>query len=334
MSFSAVARFVLWPFAVLYRSVVCFRAWLYEVGVFKQQRLKKPVISVGNLTLGGTGKTPMVIWLAEQLIADGKRVGILSRGYRGNGRTSDEIELMKFRLHGRAKFGIGKDRFAQGVRLQNLVDVFLLDDGYQHLALARDVNILLMDAVRPLGGERLLPAGRLREPVSAMDRADILVITRTGNSPETEAAISRLQEYPVFASKTKLLGFRKLWAQPDAIDLSREQLGEGPFFAFCGIGNPGAFLLDLQNWDLPVVGKEAFADHHHYSDGEIHELLDAARDAGAQALITTEKDAQNMADVDSVEMPIYVAVIEMEFSQQPAFLDAIYQRIPSWRSTQ
>jgi tetraacyldisaccharide 4'-kinase len=334
MSFALVARSVLRPFSALYGSIVLFRAWLYEVGIFKQQRLKKPVISVGNLTLGGTGKTPMVIWLAEKLSAEGKRVGILSRGYRGDGHTSDEIELMKFRLKNRAQFGIGKDRYVQGQRLQNSVDVFLLDDGYQHLALSRDVNILLMDAVRPLGGERLLPAGRLREPVSAMDRADILVITRTGTSPETEAAVAKLQEYPIFAAKTKLLGFRKLWAEPDAPPLSPEELGEGPFFAFCGIGNPGAFLLDLQNWNLPVVGKEAFADHHHYSDGEIQELLDAAREAGARALITTEKDVQNMADVDPVEVPIYVAIIEMDFPEQDAFLDVIHQRVLSWQAVQ
>jgi tetraacyldisaccharide 4'-kinase len=328
MTFAAIARFVLWPFAVLYGSIVRFRAWLYEVGVCKQQRLKKPVISVGNLTLGGTGKTPLVIWLAEKLLAEGKRVGILSRGYRGDGRTSDEIELMKLRLKGRAQFGVGKDRFVQGQRLENSVDVFLLDDGYQHLRLARDVNILLMDAVRPLGGERLLPAGRLREPVSAMDRADILVITRTSTSPETEAAISKLNEYPVFAAKTKLIGFRKMWGAPEAPSLSPQELGEGPFFTFCGIGNPGAFILDLQKWNLPIADKEAFADHHHYTGGEIHELLDAAREAGARALITTEKDAQNMAGVDPVEVPVYVAVIELDFPQQEAFLDAIRQRIP------
>jgi tetraacyldisaccharide 4'-kinase len=334
MNFATAARSVLWPFSALYGSVVRFRAWLYEVGIFKQQRLNKPVISIGNLTLGGTGKTPMVIWLAEKLSAEGKRVGILSRGYRGDARTSDEVELMKLRLKNRAQFGVGKDRYVQGQRLQSSVDVFLLDDGYQHLALSRDVNILLMDAVRPLGGERLLPAGRLREPVSAMDRADILVITRTGTSPDTEAAIARLQEYPVFAAKTKLLGFRKLWAEPEAPTLSAEQLDRRPFFAFCGIGNPGAFLLDLQKWDLPVVGKEAFADHHHYSDGEIHELLDAAHEAGARALITTEKDAQNMADVEPVEVPIYVAIIEMDFPQQDAFLDVIHRRVLSWQAAQ
>jgi tetraacyldisaccharide 4'-kinase len=331
MNFAAVARFVLWPFAMLYGTVVRFRVWFYETGIFKEQRLRKPVISVGNLTLGGTGKTPMVIWLAEKLLAEGKRVAILSRGYRGTGKTSDEIELMKFRLKGRVQFGVGKDRLVQGRRLEDSVDVLLLDDGYQHLRLARDVNILLMDAVRPLGNERLLPAGRLREPVSAMDRADILIITRTGTSPDTEAAIAKLESFPVFAAKTKLLGFRKLGG--DAPLLSPEQMtAEGPFYVFCGIGNPAAFLLDLENWKLSIVGKEAFADHHQYSDGEIHELLDAARELEARALVTTEKDVQNMAGVDPIEMPIYVAVIEMDFPNEPALLAAIHQRIPAWQA--
>lgn len=331
MNLAPVARFVLWPLAMLYGIIVRIRVWLYEMGFFRAQRLKKPVISVGNLTLGGTGKTPMVIWLAEKLLADGQRVGILSRGYRGNGRTSDEIELMKFRLKGRVEFGVGKDRLVQGRKLENGVDIFLLDDGYQHLRLVRDVNILLMDSIRPLGKERLFPAGRLREPLSALDRADILVMTRTGASSDAEAAISRLTEYPVFAARTRLLGFRRMWS--DEPILRAEQMNMGPFFAFCGIGNPGAFLLDLQSWKLEIVAKEAFADHHEYSDGEIQELLDAARGAGAKALVTTEKDAQNMADVEPLEMPVYVAVIEAELPQEQAFLEAIRQRLPAQQVT-
>jgi tetraacyldisaccharide 4'-kinase len=102
----------------------------------------------------------------------------------------------------------------------------------------------------------------------------------------------------------------------------------GPFFAFCGIGNPGAFLMDLQSWNLAIVGKTAFADHHEYSEGEILELMDGAREAGAEALVTTEKDAQNMGDVGVLEMPVYVAVIEAELPQELAFLDAIRKRMP------
>src|SRR3981189_1182132 len=169
MSGSPPVRMLLWPLSLLYGVFVRLRVWLYAKGLLKQKRLKAPVVSVGNLTVGGTGKTPMVIWLAEKFLADEKRVAILSRGYRGANGTSDEIELMKFRLQGRVSFGVGKNRFAEGRRLesQQSVDVFLLDDGFQHLKLARDLDILLLDASRPLAGESLLPAGRPRAPLAA-----------------------------------------------------------------------------------------------------------------------------------------------------------------------
>src|SRR5437868_12034081 len=174
MSFSPLMRTLLWPLSVAYGAVVRVRAWLYAQGWLKRKRLKGTVISVGNLTVGGTGKTPMVIWLAEKFLAEGKRVAILSRGYRGTNGTSDEVELMRSRLQCRVAFGVGKNRFTEGQRLaaQRTIDIFLLDDGFQHLQLARDLDILLMDASASLHGELLLPVGRLREPLSAMSRAN------------------------------------------------------------------------------------------------------------------------------------------------------------------
>src|SRR5437667_12771568 len=139
MSLSPLMRTLLWALAVAYAAVGRVRAWLYAQGWLRQRRLKGTVLSVGNLTVGGTGKTPMVIWLAEKFLAEGKRVAILSRGYRGTNGTSDEIELMKFRLQERVSFGVGGNRFEEGHRLESQcpVDVFLLDDGFQHLQLAR-----------------------------------------------------------------------------------------------------------------------------------------------------------------------------------------------------
>src|SRR5215831_13493427 len=163
MNLPPLVRMVLWPLSLVYGQLMRLRVALYERGLLKQKRLNRPVISVGNLTMGGTGKTPMVIWLAERFLADGKQVAILSRGYGGTGETSDEVEVMKRHLGGRVAFGVGKDRYAQGRRLEHRkIEIFLLDDGFQHLQLARDFDIVLIDSTRPLRQQSLLPAGSLR----------------------------------------------------------------------------------------------------------------------------------------------------------------------------
>src|ERR1700730_77079 len=169
MKLSRPLRILLWPASKLYGIGVSIRTRLYGHGWLKQKRLKAAVISVGNLSVGGTGKTPLVIWLAEKLLAQGQRVAILTRGYRGTASSSDEVELMRSRLQNRVVFGVGKNRFAEGQRLESrqALDIFLLDDGFQNLKLARDLDIVLIEAPRPVGGQLLLPAGPMREPISA-----------------------------------------------------------------------------------------------------------------------------------------------------------------------
>ena len=327
MNSSPALRMLLWPLSLLYGVIVRARVWLYANGWRKQKRLKAPVVSVGNLTVGGTGKTPMVIWLAEKLLAEGKCVAILSRGYRGSNGTSDEIELMKFRLRNRALFGVGKDRFLEGQRLesQQPIDVFLLDDGFQHLQLARDLDVLLMDASRPLAGEMLLPAGRLREPLSAMGRANVLVFTRTENMPGTVDAIQKLQQFPVFAAATQLIGFRRLGGQ--VAMLAAAEIGDGPFFAFCGLGNPDAFYRDLKSWGLAVCGQLTFPDHHRYTDRDVAEIRQAAEQAGANVFVTTEKDAQNLSGVKFKDVTIYIAVIDLAVSPEVDFKIALEETL-------
>ncbi len=202
-------RILLWPLSVFYEIGARLRVLLYEKGVFKKKRLKTPVVSVGNLTVGGTGKTPMVLYLAEKFLAEGKRVGILSRGYRGAAGTSDEVEMLKRRLGGRVVFGVGADRFVEGERIEreSPVDVFLLDDGFQHLQLARDVDIVLWDGTKKFQRQWMLPAGSLREPISAISRADLLVITR--KTWGTDGQNKDVSE-SAFSAQTKLAGFRKL----------------------------------------------------------------------------------------------------------------------------
>lgn len=327
MNVSPLLRALLWPLSVLYGLIVRVRVWLYAHGWLKQKRLKGTVISVGNLTVGGTGKTPTVIWLAEKFLAEGKRVAILSRGYRGANGTSDEIELMKSRLQGRVSFGVGKNRFAAGRRLESEqpVDVFLLDDGFQHLQLARDLDILLMDVSRPLAGESLLPAGSLREPVTAMSRANLIIFTRAETGSGALDAIGKLTQYPVFAASTRLVGFRRFGGEVTPV--SANEIGTGPFFAFCGLGNPDAFFRDLGNWGLAVCGQAVFADHHHYTQRDISAVKQAAKRAGANAIVTTEKDAQNLAGLEFDETPLYVAVIDLVVTPDADFRNVLEETL-------
>jgi len=327
MKASPLLRGLLWPLSLPYGLFVRVRAGLYASGWLKQKRLRGTVVSVGNLTVGGTGKTPMVIWLAEKFLSDGKRVAILSRGYQGANGTSDEIELMKFRLQGRVAFGVDKNRFAEGQRLesQQPIDVFLLDDGFQHLQLARDLDILLMDASRRLAGEALLPAGRLREPLSAMSRANILVFTRTENMPEAVDAIQKLNQFPVFAAATQLVGFRRLGGEVSL--LSTSEIGTGPFFAFCGLGNPNAFFRDLHNWGLAVCGQMTFPDHHRYTEKDVLQIQQGAKRAGANAFVTTEKDEQNLAGMGLDHASVYVSVIDLVVSPEADFKSALDQTL-------
>lgn len=320
MKLPAALRILLYPLSRLYGAYVSLRAGLYAKGRLKQRRLRGTVVSVGNLTLGGTGKTPMVLWLAEHFLSEGRRVAILTRGYRGSGGTSDEVEVMKRRLGGRVRFGVGPDRYGNGRRIEEAqpVDIFLLDDGFQHLGLARDLDILMLDGSRKLGREWLLPAGELREAISACRRAKILVVTRKFERPEVEARDS--QAFSLFYAQTRLAGFRKRGGDGSLAYLS--ELGAGPFFAFCGIGNPQAFVSDLARWHVPLAGQRSFRDHHRYSAGDVRALEKAADAAGAVGFVTTEKDEPNLGEL-RFQKPVWVSAIDLEFIDESGLLAAI-----------
>jgi tetraacyldisaccharide 4'-kinase len=327
MNLPLLLRLSLWPLSFLYGVYIRLRAWFYSQGWLKQRRLRGKVISVGNLTVGGTGKTPMVLWLADKFLAEGKRVAVLSRGYRGVGGTSDEIELMKHRLQNRVTFGVGKDRFAEGCRIEEKqpIDIFLLDDGFQHLPLARDLDILMLDGSRKLKDQWLLPSGALREPVSACGRADILIVTRKMERPNIEAGDAH--KHSIFYAQTRLLGFRRHAGQGETQYLS--EIGQGPFFAFCGTGNPRAFFDDLSRWHVPMAGQSIFRDHHRYNESDLRRLEKSAQGAGAIAFVTTEKDAQNLPGRESAALPVFVAVIDFVLSAESEFLAALERKLNS-----
>lgn len=281
---------LLWPLSLIYGAAVVARAWLYKVGILKQKRLNGVVISVGNLTVGGTGKTPMVMWLAERL-KDHTQQAILIRGYRGSGENSDEANLLRTRMGDDVRVGVGPDRWQTGSRLVGQgVRRFILDDGLQHLQLARDVEIVLIDATDPFGGGLLLPAGRLREPRSALDRAHVVVITRSSHAPALEAAIRRHTGARIYYAEMQFERLETFAATPH----QDGRKAESRFFAFSGLGNPDAFFSDIRGWGLNVTGQRAFPDHHKYTGQDLREIVGAARTANAEALVCTEKDFQNL----------------------------------------
>jgi tetraacyldisaccharide 4'-kinase len=332
MNLHPLLRALLWPLSLIYGVVVRARAWMYKKGWVKQKRLNGTVISVGNLSVGGTGKTPMVIWLAEKFLAEGKRVAILSRGYRGSNGTSDEVELMKFRLQDRVAFGVGEDRFAEGQRIesQQPVDIFLLDDGFQHLRLARDLDILLVDSSRPLRSQWLLPCGGLREPRSAIHRADIVVFTRVNDQLPLKRAIQEFPQFPIFPASTQLTRYRRMTPGRPGPGPGLE-LPLQPVFAFCGIGNPEAFFRDVDRWGNVIAGRAAYRDHHCYRAADICRLEDSAKATGARSFLTTEKDAQNLGDLRFSTLPIYYCEIEMKIADTSAFQATLERAIKDRR---
>jgi tetraacyldisaccharide 4'-kinase len=324
---------VLWPLSALYSLFSRLRAWCYSSGIFKTRRLPGTVISVGNLTVGGTGKTPMVLWIAQRLAEEGKKVAILTRGYRGTSNAStqglpqsDEVALLRDRLSGKVQIGVGADRYKNGeVLARHGVDWFVLDDGFQHMKLGRDADVVLVDATDPFGGGMVLPAGRLREPVSALRRADVVVITRSvqAPSPAVEAIIRRHTRSPIFYATTQIESVLRV---PQLlVELPSQDWKQTRFMVFSAIGNPAAFLDDLRKWGFQVAGYRRFADHHVYTEREIADLESAANTCGADALLCTEKDVWNLRNVPLARMPVYCCRISLQLPEE--FREALEQAV-------
>jgi tetraacyldisaccharide 4'-kinase len=313
----------------------------------QRRTLDAPVISVGNLTMGGTGKTPCVLRLAELLRREGRRPGILTRGY---GREAPEKSLVLaagskvasylsgdepqlFVRSGLAPVGVGADRVHTGtLLLQNFdVDVLLLDDGFQHVRLARNVDIVLIDALQPFGGGGLFPLGRLREPLSGLARAHIVLITRSAFSdlvPAIEREVRRWNSgAPVFRAGVRPLA----WVEHATGE--EFPLDAPPFRragAFCGLGNPLSFRRTLAMVGIEPAAWVEFEDHHKYRPGEIERIAEQTRGAGGDAMLTTEKDMVNLcAECDSLAAPlkIYWLKVGMEIEREDEFLAAALRLI-------
>lgn len=299
-----------------YEVAARIRLWCYERGWFSTQRLPRPVISVGNLTVGGTGKTPVVMHLVDRLTAQGKRVAVLSRGYRrrsqapqllvsdgqrvlvGPEEAGDEPYLIARRCP-HAVVAVGADRYALGqwVLSHLPVDCFLLDDGFQHVQLHRDVNLLLVDATDLAGIQAALPIGHLRESLSAAARATAIVITRVNKAKDADAVWSRLLQACGSLPPPLLVGFpaeefRRVGGEerrPLAAFHGRSAV------IFSGIGNASSFHALVAGLGVTVAETLVFPDHVHYTDGMLETIRAKANAGGADLLVTTEKDADKVA---------------------------------------
>jgi tetraacyldisaccharide 4'-kinase len=304
------------PIAALWGLAVSVRNRRFDRGE-GVVRVEVPVVSVGNLAVGGTGKTPMTAWLAARLSAAGLRPAIVTRGYGGRaGAGPLDVSrgsgpLVDARLGGdepvllatmtSAAVIAGSDRVAGARRAIELgADVVLLDDGFQHRRLARDLDVVLLDAAHPFGNGRLLPAGPLREPPGSLARAGIVVLTRwNGEPPPSDVAA------PIVRARHRAAGFR------DAA--GRETAPPARALAFCGIARPESFLESLRGAGVEIAGVRVFPDHHPFRDAELRELADGARSRGA-AIVTTMKDLVRLSGAlpDALALHVEVEILDPE----------------------
>jgi len=226
-----------------------------------------------------------------------------------------------------------KDRYRGGLVAEQKfsVDVHILDDGFQHLALARDLDIVLIDVTQKLSDDALLPAGRLREPPSALKRAHLIVLTRVdaGDSRPLETQMRKINlQAKLFHCRTRLC---RLFEVGSGKAIAPEVFQEKRISAVCGLGNPGAFFADLKRWGFSVAEEETFPDHYVYSGRDINRLVKRAGQAGATALLTTEKDGLNFPPAWEGEVPVVACVIQAELQEEQAFEEALIARLEAVR---
>jgi tetraacyldisaccharide 4'-kinase len=279
-----------------------------------------PVISVGNLILGGTGKTPMVVALVELLRELGRRPAVVARGYKApSGGPSDE-ELLVRRVAGDVIYVADADRCnaAKIAHEAHGADAIVVDDGFQHRALGRDLDLVLIDALCPFGFDHLLPRGLLREPVRSLSRADAVVITRCDQVTGAELAgielrvREHLSERPILRARHRVTALEPLDGGGSAEHLTEAIRGQN-VAAFAGIGRPEAFERSLRDWGVELIGHHWFRDHHHYRIEDVQQV----RDEFPQSdwLVTTEKDAVKLAPLDLDNRRIAVVKVAIDLDE-------------------
>lgn len=334
------------PLGWLYGKIINTRNSLYQKGSLKSYSLGVPTISVGNITVGGTGKTPLVAFAAEVLAEKGEKVCIISRGYKredenkrvlvSDGKNiladvrnaGDEPLELANKLLGKAFVISDANRVEAGIWAKQTfgITAFVLDDAFQHLKVKRDLDIVTIDATNPFGNGKTLPAGILREPLENLNRADLIIITRANLSEEIEKLKVKIKNYnpdcPIITASNKTSDLTKLKDSNKKLTTYHLPLTTKSL-AFCALGNPNNFFAQLKNEDFNVVQTEKFPDHYFYTQKDIENLEALAKKNDAKALLTTAKDAVKLQDL-TFEIPCYVAHSKLVFDNEKKLREIIH----------
>ncbi len=337
----------LWPLAMLYWGVSWWRNLFYRIGFFITRRAAVPVVSIGNLSVGGTGKTPATVFVARLLLDLGYHVGILSRGYRressgtllvADGRrvlttvakSGDEPLLLARRLPG-VPVVVDEDRFrGAAFLLQSCpVDVIVLDDGFQHRGLERDCDLVLLDATAPRSAYRIFPYGSLRESVAGLRRADLVLWTRTELNSLPDALVDKVAEYGLPQITSRMEAQARLYAVGAGPDLAVKELSDRRIAAFCGVARPHTFYHALMELGLEPEEVRYFPDHHRYSATDLGQLAALAPDEG-WVLITTEKDAVKLPPDFTALQRVYALRVDMvlDEAQRERLVEVLLAKLP------
>ncbi len=316
---ASLARGALWTLSVPYRAAVALRNACYDRHLRAVSRFDCPVISVGNITAGGTGKTPLVELIARHILTRTDKLALISRGYgsAGGDEKNDEAKLLEENLPG-VPHVIGKDRVAcaSAARRKHDARVILLDDAFQHRRIARDLDIVAVDATRPFGFGHVLPRGLLRESPKSLSRADVVVITRS--------ALVTPEEFVAVEAEVARLAPKALVVHAEEVVTAPESLAGKRVVAFAGLGNPDAFRRTVAKSGARLGAFLVFGDHHPYAEREIRVIDRVAVDEKADAILTTQKDAVKLPPGFDWHVPLVVVKMEMRLTKNA---DAFLRRL-------
>lgn len=307
----------------IYSAIIRLRNYFYDKHIFAIHHAEAVVISIGNITAGGTGKTPLVAWLCNQIKTDSKqktkdyRLAILTRGYKTTQNQIDEPAVLAENCPN-VNVVINPDRVigASEAIGKYSSNVLIMDDGFQHRRLARNLDIVAIDATCPFGYGRIIPAGFLREPVSSLKRADVIVITRCDQVAEEklkeiEKNLRNIKsELPIARSIHQAVHIKTI----DNKQITLDEFKNRKVFAFCGIGNPDSFIKTLKNMNYDVAGTKIYDDHYNYTDNSLADLARESQKLSAEIMLTTQKDFTKIRLLDSAKnLPLAYLAIEIKF---------------------